>query len=182
MSEYFDLLADYNDKANRAMFAILADLSNEQLVQDVGSHYRSILGVISHIYDADLRWLERIRKGFPELSSLDGVTSDPGAEPASPGRDFATLSAERRHVDGIFRKLAAELDGGLAGGPAAEVLKQPLVFSDSRGNSRQYILWQALVHIFNHQTHHRGQVAEILDQMEVKNDYSNIIWYIAPPN
>jgi uncharacterized damage-inducible protein DinB len=35
--------------------------------------------------------------------------------------------------------------------------------------------WLVLLHMFNHQTHNRGQIALILDQMGVDNDYSGII-------
>ena len=33
----------------------------------------------------------------------------------------------------------------------------------------------ALDHVFNHQTHHRGQVSQILDEMGVAHDFSNLI-------
>ncbi len=33
----------------------------------------------------------------------------------------------------------------------------------------------ALVHFFNHQTHHRGQVSALLDGWKIENDYSNMI-------
>jgi uncharacterized damage-inducible protein DinB len=32
-----------------------------------------------------------------------------------------------------------------------------------------------LLHLFNHQTHHRGQVAALLDQTGVANDYPGIV-------
>jgi uncharacterized damage-inducible protein DinB len=38
--------------------------------------------------------------------------------------------------------------------------------------------WQALLHVFNHQTHHRGQVAQVLDEHGMENDVPNIIWYL----
>jgi uncharacterized damage-inducible protein DinB len=32
--------------------------------------------------------------------------------------------------------------------------------------------------MFNHQTHHRGQVAQVLDEHGIENDVSNLIWYL----
>lgn len=34
------------------------------------------------------------------------------------------------------------------------------------------------MHFFNHQTHHRGQIAAVLDAAGIENDYSNLIWYL----
>lgn len=41
----------------------------------------------------------------------------------------------------------------------------------------QKTAWLVWLHMFNHQTHNRGQIeiAVILDQMEVDNDYSGIL-------
>jgi len=32
-----------------------------------------------------------------------------------------------------------------------------------------------IMHMFNHQTHHRGQISNILDDLSITNDYSNMI-------
>jgi len=43
------------------------------------------------------------------------------------------------------------------------------------GEKKEHVFWKALMHMFNHQTHHRGQVSQILDQLKLENDFSNII-------
>ncbi len=173
MIDYFGLLAQYNRRANEAMYALLASLPQESWHREVGSFYRSISGVAHHIYQADLLWLKRIGAGFPGLKAPASVHGEekPRADEGAP--ELAPLRDRRVRLDSVFQKLAGEL--------TEEVLQRELSYTDTRGRKRRYILWQALVHIFNHQTHHRGQIAEILDQMKVANDYSNIVWYIAPP-
>lgn len=39
----------------------------------------------------------------------------------------------------------------------------------------QKTVWLVFLHLFNHQTHNRGQIALILDQIGVDNDYSGIL-------
>jgi uncharacterized damage-inducible protein DinB len=53
---------------------------------------------------------------------------------------------------------------------------QVLRYQDIRGKQQEKPAWRALLHFFNHQTHHRGQVSVLLDQMSVTNDFSNLIW------
>ncbi len=45
------------------------------------------------------------------------------------------------------------------------------------GEKLEKIFWKLLIHMFNHQTHHRGQISQILDNLKVENDYSNMIRY-----
>jgi uncharacterized damage-inducible protein DinB len=50
-----------------------------------------------------------------------------------------------------------------------------LQYKNWDGKEMQKPVWLVLLHMFNHQTHNRGQIALILDQMAVDNDYSGII-------
>lgn len=173
MIEYFRLLAGYNRQANDAMFKILSSLTEEQRTGDTGSYYGSIDGVVRHILQADLTWLMRIAAAFPALTSLAPARFNSDELSPAGTVDFAGLRERRSRVDEVIESFVAEI--------TEELVKTDLVYTDSRGNERRYIFWHALLHIFNHQTHHRGAVAEALDRMKVQNDYSNIIWYISPP-
>ena len=54
-------------------------------------------------------------------------------------------------------------------------MHQILQYKNWDGKEMQKPSWLVLLHMFNHQTHNRGQIALILDQMGVDNDYSGII-------
>ena len=170
MIEYFSLLAEYNRKANEAMYAILSSLSDEQRSAEIGSYYRSIAGTVRHILSSDLIWLTRISAAFPALAAVR-FNSDELSPAENIG--FSALRDRRARVDAVFEGLAREV--------TEDLVQRDLVYIDKRGNERRYIFWQALLHMFNHQTHHRGAVSEALDRLKVENDYSNIIWYISPP-
>jgi uncharacterized damage-inducible protein DinB len=44
-----------------------------------------------------------------------------------------------------------------------ERLAAPLVYT-RRGQKQESPLWWAVAHVFNHQTHHRGQITALLTQ------------------
>jgi uncharacterized damage-inducible protein DinB len=75
--------------------------------------------------------------------------------------------AARLQVDASFVRLTASLrEDGLA---------RTMHHKNLRGEPQSKPLWVVLRRLFNHQIHHRGQVAALLDQAGVENDYSGIV-------
>ena len=79
---------------------------------------------------------------------------------------FDELHSARKVLDGVISSWIDELAESRYG----EIVR----YTDTAGRPREYVAWQAIDHIFNHQTHHRGQVSEILDELLVEHDYSNL--------
>jgi uncharacterized damage-inducible protein DinB len=48
-----------------------------------------------------------------------------------------------------------------------EFLTSTMRYANTRGVQRAHPAWQALTHLFNHGTHHRGQVTTLLTQAGV---------------
>jgi uncharacterized damage-inducible protein DinB len=101
---------------------------------------------------ADRVWLARftgetVPEGFmgPGIRSLDQELY----------ADFDELRKERALTDGKLSAWVAEL--------TPERLSAPLVYM-RRGQKQEFPLWHAVAHVFNHQTHHRGQVTTLLMQ------------------
>jgi len=170
MQELFELLAEYNEKTNREMLAILGAKAPELLSKPAGAYHGSILGVLNHLLQADAIWLRRFAHQLPELSpvakelpdfklrSLKDVVWD----------SLPILQPVREKVDGLLRRAARDI-------PLARY-PEMLEYRNIKGEPQRKVIWRTLLHVFNHQTHHRGQVAALLDQFEVENDYSNLIW------
>jgi uncharacterized damage-inducible protein DinB len=165
----YSLLARYNRAANEALIGHLAGLGDEALSAARGSYFGSIQGILDHIIMCDINWLRRFRILF----SADEALNRPRLAP--PGSEwtkfefplFAEFRRERALVDSIFVDWIASADASRFG--------EVLAYADSHGNPKRYYLRDALDHVFNHQTHHRGQLSQILDQMGVEHDYSNLI-------
>jgi uncharacterized damage-inducible protein DinB len=166
---HFAYLARYNRSANEQLLGHLASLPASELVRPRGSYYVSIQGVLDHAFTTDMNWLRRCR----ELCSSDEPLRRSSLTP--PGPAWATYTfphfndyrRERAAVDAILEDWIA-----LTG---ASRFGEVLAYQDSRGQPRRYYLRDVLDHVFNHQTHHRGQISQILDAMGVVHDFSNLI-------
>jgi uncharacterized damage-inducible protein DinB len=150
--EWLGASTRYNRWMNDKLFGLAATLSDEARKRDGGAFFKSIHGTFNHLLLADRVWLARFR----------GVTVP--AEFMGPGIrsldqelyvDFEDLRRERALADD-------ELTAWVSG-LTHERLAAPLVYM--RGGQRhEPPLWWAVAHIFNHQTHHRGQITALLTQ------------------
>lgn len=174
MRNLFLLLARYNAHANEKMFEILEKAPAELLTRSVGSYFDSVMGLLNHALVSDLGWLGGYHRSEPAFRSLEA----PALDFQNPGwrkplyDSLPDLRKRRREVDEVFSRFAEELtDERLAG---------DIVMTSPRGEKHTFVLSQVLLHLFNHQTHHRGQISQILDAEGIENDFSNILSLLRP--
>ncbi len=130
---------EYSAWANARLLSSIRQLPEAQLKHDFGTADRSILGTFGHIYGAEKIWLERV-SGQPPVWH--------GAPP------LEELICALPELAGRWVAWAATL------GP--EDPERPIAYHDMKGNPHREPLWQILLHVVNHSTHHRGQVAGFL--------------------
>jgi uncharacterized damage-inducible protein DinB len=172
---HFSYLARYNRTANESLVAHLASLEPGEIAKPRGSHFGSIQGLLDHIITCDINWLRRFRELFPNDESLNRPRlSPPGHVWTDYGFPaFDDYRRERGAVDAIFEDWIGSADTSRFG--------EVLAYSDSHGIPKRYYLRDAVDHVFNHQTHHRGQVSQILDELGVEHDFSNLIGVAVKP-
>ena len=170
----FVLFADYNAHVNRELFTILAKAAPEVLTRPTGSYFETALGLLNHLLVSDLGWLNAYRGSDRKFRALESPALDfkhPGWK--KPLYDnLQDLRARRVAVDAVLQALAAELDD--------EALASEIQLPDPRGNKHRFVLGEILLHLFNHQTHHRGAIAQVLDGAGVENDVSNLLALLLP--
>jgi uncharacterized damage-inducible protein DinB len=157
----FELMADYNQWMNTRLYAAAANLDPSDLRADRGALFGSILATLAHIFAADARWMKRFAAAFPALLSLDHVRAMPLPELVRGVTfpDFAALRADRAALDDAIVSFTRE---------ATEALyEQPLRYTNSAGKSFVKPAGLVLRHVFNHQTHHRGQATTLFSQLGV---------------
>lgn len=140
-------MARYNAWQNASLYGAAAGLDEAARRADRGAFFGSIHGTLSHLLWADLLWMSR----------LAGWDRPPGGIPESPALEpgWAALTRRRRAADEGIETWAAAL------GPAA--LEGDLAWqSRALGRDLTRPLWLCVTHMFNHQTHHRGQVHALL--------------------
>jgi uncharacterized damage-inducible protein DinB len=150
--EWLAASARYNRWMNEKLYAVIAPLGDETRKRDAGAFFKSIHGTLNHLLLADRVWLARFR-GVRVSDEFMG----PGIRALDQElyADFDELRRERALTDVELTAWVSELtDERLAG---------PLVY-DRRGHRLECPLWWAVAHLFNHQTHHRGQLTTLLTQ------------------
>jgi len=144
------LLAEYNRWMNRRLYAACGTLSDEQRRLDHGVFFKSIHATLDHILWGDRAWMRRFTsKAYPL-----------GAAGQDLFHDFEELRAERELMDGDILEFAR--------GVSAQWLDSPLTWTSQLYSFTQTApQFALLLQMFNHQTHHRGQVHAILTRVGV---------------
>lgn len=149
MKAHFAMMASYNAWANARLFRMAGALADELYRKEVGAFFKSLNGTLNHILVADRIWMRR----------LTGLGDHPNKLNAVLFEDLSSLHAARAEEDsriiGFVQSLAE---------PAfEEVLEYRMLNGAPQRQRRREIL----AHLFNHQTHHRGQAHAILTVLGV---------------
>ena len=147
------VLARYNRWMNQKLYATAALLSDGERKQDRGAFFKSIHATLNHLLLADRVWMGR----FMSVSLPDDRLGPGGIRSLDQElyASFDELRTERESTD-------SELEQWVA------TLTPELLFANfryvRRGVTFDSPLWWSVAHVFNHQTHHRGQVTTLLMQ------------------
>jgi uncharacterized damage-inducible protein DinB len=133
---------DYTAWASRRLVDLAAGLTSEELARDFQTADHSIVGTLAHIYAADRIWLARVTQ------------SPAGTFITDADRDISVLKNDWPVLHDRWRSWASSLTN--------EAADANLSYKDSKGNPYIQPLWQILLHVVNHGTHHRGQVSGFL--------------------
>ena len=132
----------YSDWASRRLVETAATLSEEELTRDHKSADKSVLGTLVHVFAADRVWYARVT-GTPVTRFV--------------GESDHQLSVLQNDWPALHQQWLAYLSGANLAGVIA--------YKDMKGNSHQSPLWQIVLHVVNHGTHHRGMVAAMMRSM-----------------
>jgi len=156
--EYLQRMARYNQWMNQKLYAKVALLSDEDIAKDRGAFFSSILGTLNHILVGDLLWFRRFAssKACKEhLTTIKDMPHPTGLEELL-FTDIRALREQRELMDKLILDFSHAWDGA--------ILQSDIRYRDMKGNKHQRQLGELLHHLFNHQTHHRGQVTTLLFQ------------------
>ena len=157
--DQYQALARYNAWMNEKLYATAGALSDAERRRNVGAFFRSIHGTLNHLLLTDRAWLWRFTGDARVAQSCDAA----GKPIPMTGRldqelyaDFDELRRERARTDADITAFADAL--------APERLAEEIAYRTTAGVEQRHVLWWAVTHFFNHQTHHRGQVTTMLMQ------------------
>lgn len=150
------LLYQYDSWANRRVLGAASALSPEQFTRDLGSSFRSVRDTLVHIMGAQWIWLERwqgrLPAGLPEA------------------KDFPTLDSIRARWSEVERDLLAYVNH-----LSVEEIAAVREYKTAKSGAFLNPLWQALQHLVNHGTYHRGQLTTMLRQLGAAPPQTDLI-------
>ena len=158
-TEYCRLMARYNRWMNERLYAMALKLPHEERVRDVGAFFKSLHGTLAHIVWADRLWLARFTGQQFEAPAWGQGWID----------DFDALTRRREEADAMIGDWSDRITSEWLAG----VLRYRAKLD---GKERSIPASVAVVHFFNHQVHHRGQVTTLLSQIGVDPGATDLLW------
>jgi len=169
-TDNYRFLARYNRWFNVRLYAACAGLTSEQLESDRGAFFRSIRGTLDHLAWTDVLWLGRFAlagETFPSLpTELLGALPSVLQENVRT-RTFESLTAFRDTIDAAIENWFAHMPD--------DAPQRTIRYGNMKGVQREHAMWQAMTHLFNHQTHHRGQITTMLTQLGIDVGVTDLI-------
>ncbi|HEV8044794.1 MAG TPA: DinB family protein [Rubrobacter sp.] len=149
LARHFRMLAAYNRLANLRLYGSCARLGEAELKARRPSFFGSIYGTLNHVMVGDRIWLARFVGEDVPSTNLGAILYE----------GFGELWEARREEDARIEAFAAGIDEGFLDGEIGYV--------NNEGRSCLDPVDLLVAHFFNHQTHHRGQIHDMLSQTNV---------------
>ncbi|ACI54371.1 putative damage-inducible protein DinB [Rhizobium sp. BK619] len=140
MLRQYRMFASYNRWANAQVYAAAADLSDAEFRSDRGAFFGSLHRTLNHLMVADRIWMKRFTGTGEAPTSLDAILYE---------ERHALAAARKTEDERIIAWTGVLNEARLAADFTYSPVSQPIEITQP--------LWTALSHLFNHQTHHRGQ-------------------------
>ena len=148
-SAYVRRMARYNRWQNQNLYGVADRLSDEERRRERGAFFGSVHKTLSHLLWADRIWMSR----FADVPKPEGGIP----ESVSLYPHWDGLKRERAAFDETMIAWADGLDAGSLAGDLTW-------YSGAQKRELTRPKWILITHLFNHQTHHRGQVHCMLTQ------------------
>jgi len=146
---YVQRMARYNRWQNENLYGTADTLSDAERRRERGAFFGSIHQTLSHLLWGDRMWMSR----------FTDVPKPPGGIPESVSlySDWDGLKTERKSFDQMTLNCADSVD-------PAWLNADQTFYSVASKSEWTHPRWVLVTHMFNHQTHHRGQVHSMLTQ------------------
>lgn len=161
--DYCKMMARYNHWMNNRLYEVCAGLDDDVRKENKQLFFHSIHGMLNHLLFGDIAWLSRFLQHEDNIPEL-------GKELFA---DFNELRTARLQWDKQIQQWADTVDEQWLGSAFSFTSKVD-------GVSRTFPAWKLATHLFNHGTHHRGQLTTVLTQLGL--DYGSTDIPFMPEN
>ena len=155
-------MAAYGGWMNGRLLVLCGGLSDADRKRDLGAFFRSIHGTFDHLIYGDVAWMGRFTGSPMPTRKIGEVMHESWNE----------LDAARRAMDRRIEAWAAEITASWLGETMSYV-------SVNDGKTRTLPRWVLVTHMFNHGTHHRGQLTTLMRQLGIEPGVTDLPWLPA---
>lgn len=159
---YVRTMARYNAWQNRQLTEMLGQMEDTDLRKDRGAFFGSIFATLNHLLWADALWTNRFNSRVP--GPTKGVEHHLTYTPT-----FAVWSAERFRLDGAIRMWADTTR-------SLDLQSKLSWYSNSLQREFKQPIGLCVMHMFGHQTHHRGQVHAMMTAAGLTAPVSDLVF------
>ena len=146
----FQLLANFNKWTNEKIISSCKKLTETEYKKDRGAFFSSIHGTLNHLLVVDRAYISRIEGIDHGLKSLDQILFESLLQ-----LEEARIKEDKRLVD-------------LVNNLSMESIHKEITYKGFETGNTTYTINMILITLFNHQTHHRGQIHNMLSQAGIK--------------
>jgi len=158
--DYLRMMARYNVWQNGSHMRAAGGLSDAERRQDRGAFFGSIFGTLNHILMGDTSWMNRFQD--QPLLKLPNMASSADWTP-----DWESYKAARAEADARITDWANTVED-------AWLLEDQRFVSTTLDIDKMLPRGLCVTHMFNHQTHHRGQVHAMLTAAGADPDVTDL--------
>lgn len=162
-ADRYRMFAAYNVWANARLYDACAALPAGEWERERGAFFGSLRGTLNHILIADRIWMARLDGDGPVPKRLDEVP-------------FPELDDLRRARADEDARIGRFVDG------LGDRVEGMLTYRNMAGELFEQPLSTVLDHLFNHQTHHRGQAHALLTQAGADAPPLDLLYFLRETN
>lgn len=155
-------MANYHKWAYQRLLKSLEQVNDNEYFMDRMMFFKSIHKTLNHLYAVDILWLSRFQKTPATIKKLDTELCT----------DRQQLQKRLLQQAGLWIDFIANIN------PGVDSLEYKQM--NSTIVNRPYM--SAIAHVFNHGTHHRGQITSIISQLGKSTPELDFIYYLAEKN
>lgn len=146
MKKIFVQYAAYNVWANQRIIDCVSNLTDEQINQKINSSFKSIYATVAHLWDVESIWWQRVKLQEQEEWPSHGFKG-------SVLELCNNLMKQSKHWK-EWIDLTTDA-----------TLEHEFIYRNTKKQQFKQPVYEALQHLFNHQTYHRGQLITMLRQV-----------------
>lgn len=159
------ILAEYNIWATNRLIQSLEAINHDDFYRDVGLYFKSIAGTLNHLLLGEhYLWYSRFKEGISPTIALDTIVHT----------EKAALLNELQQKSRNWISFIDQID--------ETTLKGAFTYKRVSGQELTLPFAATLMHVFNHGTHHRGQITAAVTALGYPCPELDLIYMLAEKN